>query len=332
MIRRNRKSPLSEIYTATALVLFTLAIGVGGYTLIENYRFVDALYMTVITLATVGFQEVKPLSDSGRVFTTVLILFNLGIFAYVITRISRYFLDGEFAHYYKTYRMRSKIDQLNGHTIICGYGRNGQEAARILGKNNEKYVIIEKSERVLEAQNKEYLLYINGDATKDEVLEEAGIDRAKALISALPEDTLNVFVILTSRSLNHSIKLISRASDNTSVKKLKNAGADNVIMPDRIGGAHMAMLVNNPDIEEFVDIMSTKTNDEFQINEIPVYRNINLEELNCWKKYGATLLGLKDHNGDYHLNPGPNTDLTAGQRMIVMGSKSQIESLKKAIG
>jgi voltage-gated potassium channel len=331
MIKRDRQSPLSEIYTALLLVFITLSIGVTGYMAIERYSFVEALYMTVITLATVGFQEVNPLSEPGRIFTTVLILFNLGIFAFVITRISRYFLDGEFARYYKIYRMRSKIDKLQGHTIVCGFGRNGEEAIRVLGKNREDFVVIERSERVLESKKTDSLLFINGDATKDNVLEEAGIDRAGALISALPEDTLNVFVVLTARSLNPRIKLISRASETTSVRKLKSAGADNVIMPDKIGGTHMAMLVNNPDIEEFVDIMSTQTGDLFQINELPVNRVVNIGNLNSWQQFGATLLGYKDNEGEYQLNPGPDTNLSPGYRVIAMGSREQIDKLKKAI-
>ncbi|HQU39857.1 MAG TPA: potassium channel family protein, partial [Chitinophagales bacterium] len=230
MIRRKQRSPLSKIYIALVLVGLTLSFGTGGYMLIEQYNFVEALYMTVITLATVGFQEVHPLSASGRVFTTILILFNLGIFAFVITQISRYFLDGEFARTYKIYKMRNAIDKLENHTIICGFGRNGQEAVRILERNREPFVVIEQDEQILEDKKYDDLLYIRADATRDEVLQEAGIERAKALISALPDDTLNVFVILTARSLNTQVTLISRASENTSVRKLKNAGADNVIM------------------------------------------------------------------------------------------------------
>jgi voltage-gated potassium channel len=331
MRRKKQTSPLAEIYTALTMVLFTLAIGVCGYTLIEHYTFVEAIYMTVITLATVGFQEVRPLSDAGRVFTTVMILANLGIFAYVITRISRYFMDGEFARYYKMYRMHNKIDKVEGHTIICGYGRNGQESAMALRRNKETFVVIEQQEKLFSDASDAGLLHIVADATKDYVLLEAGIERAKALISALPEDTLNVFVVLTARSLNPDIKIISRASDITSVKKLKSAGANNVIMPDKIGGAHMAMLVTNPDIEEFVDLMSTKTSDAFQINEIVVQQSIRLDDLDSWRTTGATLLGYKDDTQNYHLNPSPDTVIAPGHRLIAMGSKEQISKLKATI-
>lgn len=331
MIRRKQRSPLSKIYIALVLVGLTLSFGTGGYMLIEQYNFVEALYMTVITLATVGFQEVHPLSASGRVFTTILILFNLGIFAFVITQISRYFLDGEFARTYKIYKMRNAIDKLENHTIICGFGRNGQEAVRILERNREPFVVIEQDEQIMEDKKYDDLLYIRADATRDEVLQEAGIERAKALISALPDDTLNVFVILTARSLNTQVTLISRASENTSVRKLKNAGADNVIMPDKIGGAHMAMLVTNPDIEEFVDMMATHSGDDFQISELYINSSVLLRELNCWERTGATLLGYKDSNQEFQLNPSPDTTVEAGSSIIVMGSKHQINQLKHAL-
>ena len=173
--------------------------------------------------------------------------------------------------------------------------------------------------------------YVYGDATRDEVLIDAGLHKAKALITTLPDDASNLFVVLTARELNPKIKIISRASNDTSVKKITTAGANNVIMPDKIGGAHMATLVLNPDVSEFVDLMASTNGTGFKILEIQASVNTTLAELDCWKKTGATVLGLKQHNGEYVLNPSGTTAVYRGTSLIVMGSKDQLNSVKQLL-
>ena len=330
-IRRNH--PLYKTYFAIYLLLAAIAIGIIGFMAIEHYSLLDSFYMTIITLGTVGFSEVHPLSPAGKIFTVFLIVAGLVIFAFFITQISRYFLDGELIRYYKSYKMKKDIEHLRHHTIICGFGRNGREAARILQRNKSDVVIIESDTEKLHEYDADHEFYfIDADATRDETLVAAGIKNAKAIISTLPDDAQNVFVCLTAKELNPAIKIISRATHISSIKKLKNAGASNVIMPDKIGGAHMAMLVNNPDIEEFIDIMSTSTNDDFMIQEITAGKNTTTGTIDCWKKTGATIIGIKSAENNYILNPSPDAGISVGDGVIIMGSKSQIEQSKQLIG
>ncbi len=216
--------------------------------------------------------------------------------------------------------------------IICGLGRNGRESAQILHNNNIPFVVIESKDD-LELDGKFKIDYlVKGNATSDETLLESGIKRAKAIITTLPVDADNLFLVLTAKQLNPYIKVISRASVNSSVQKLKIAGADNVIMPDKIGGAHMATLVLQPDVTELLSIMSTTSNPSFRMMELPVGINISLEELDLWKKTHCSIIGLKKKNNSYLINPSPAHTISDGDRLIVMGSDEQIEKAGKMVG
>ena len=254
-----------KIYISIFAFILILVSGTLGYMLIEHYSLLDSLYMTVVTLSTVGYREVQPLTENGKVFTIFLIVVNLSTFTYFITQLSSYFLDGEFSDAYKFYNMKNSISELEGHIIICGFGRNGREAAKIFSNSNRNFVVVEKTESRKDDLPFEVKFYLADDATRDETLLQAGIEKASALITTLPTDADNLYVVLTARELNSKIKIISRASNDSSVKKLKTAGANNVIMPDKIGGAHMATLVLSPDVKEFVDLMATQSNAHFNI-------------------------------------------------------------------
>lgn len=306
-----------------------------GFHILFDYKFLDACYMTVITLAAVGYgflKEHDPATNNEKFFIIALILTNLTIFTYFITVVSRFFLDGEFNKYYKNRKMRKSIHELEGHTIICGFGRNGLEAAKSFSKNNMDYVIIERHVKNANDAGHPLEYYLEGDATRDEVLMNAGIKNAKALITTLPEDADNLFVVLTARDLNPELKIISRASNDTSVNKLKRAGADNVIMPDKIGGTHMAALVLSPDVKEFIDVLSTTMSNDFQISEMHSGKVILLKEIDSRNQTGATILGVKTIDGDYKLNPSSLYELKINDRIIAMGSRNQLEDLKNLIG
>ncbi len=320
-----------KIYISIFAFVLILLSGVVGYMIIEGYNLLDSLYMTVVTLSTVGYREVQPLSEPGKVFTIFLIVVNLSTFTYFITQLSAYFLDGEFAATYKLYTMKNSIAELDGHILICGFGRNGQEAAKILHNSQTDFVVIESDQTKRDNVPFEVNFFLADDATRDETLMEAGIMKAKALLTTLPEDADNLYVVLTARELNPKLKIISRASNDSSVRKLKTAGASNVIMPDKIGGAHMATLVLNPDIKEFVDLMATQGNEHFTISEIESAKSVSLEDLNCWKVTGATILGVKTPEGGYFLNPSVKTELSKGHRLIVMGSREQLNKLQKLV-
>jgi voltage-gated potassium channel len=328
----------SKIWLAFGLIMIPITIGVIGYIMIEKASFLDALYMTIITVSTIGYGEIFPLSNAGRWFTIFLIIGNLGIFAYAITLVSRFLIEGNFFYQIKIKRMKAKIAALNNHVIVCGFGRNGQSACEMLKLHNIPYVILESKKELLEQYlNFEHPYFLNEDATKDESLLTAGINKARALISTLPNDADNVFVTLTAKGLNPDLLIISRASDSASFSKLKRAGASNVIMPDKIGGAHMASLVLRPDVKEFVDILSGQGGADVQLEEFAVetlsahLNGKSIVDLNIRKVTGANVIGLKQADGSYIVNPNINLPLQEGMKLIILGNTEQMESLKKML-
>jgi len=296
----------------------------------------EALYMTTISITTAGFQEVRPLSDPGRLFTMFLLITSWISFAFVITRISEFVITGEINKYFKTRRIMNGINKLSGHVIVCGFGRNGQQAVHNLKVHNVPVVFIEKDEEMIKRELPENhdALYLIGDSTDDEVLINAGIQKAKALITSLPTDTDNVFIVLSARSLNPGIQIISRASDSHSISKLKKAGADNVIMPDRIGGTHMATLVTKPDVIEFIDFLSGEEGEAINMESVPYsdlpdgIKDKSLEEIMNWKKTGVNCIGVKSAEGKFIINPPGETIISKGMKVIVLGTRFQIQRMK----
>ncbi len=307
-----------------------------GFSVIEHYKILDAFYMTIITVATVGFEEVHPLSDAGKLFTSFLIITSFGTFAYAVTSISKYVADGEFNKYFKNYKVQAAIDNLNDHVIICGFGRNGKQAAHVLKRHNTRFVVIEQKKEVISEMNVKHSdLHVDGDATHDEVLLKAGILKAKALITTLPFDADNLFIVLSARSLNPGLVIISRASEDNSDKKLKTAGANNVIMPDKLGGGHMAELVLKPDVIEFIDYITGQGSDNIRLEEITFdnlkeeYQNKTIRDLEVRNKSGANIIGYKTAQGEYIINPSADTKIIPDAKLFVLGTADQIVKLKE---
>ena len=304
--------------------------------IIEQYNFFDAFYMTVITVATVGFQEVHPLSQAGRLFTAFLIIISFGTFAYAVSSITKYISDGEFKDYFKNKKVSSAIEKLDQHVIICGFGRNGKQAAHVLKKHNTRFVVIEQKKDIVAAINHQYSdLVLEGDATFDDVLIRAGVLKAKALVTTLPIDADNLFIVLSARTLNPKLTIISRASEDNSDKKLKLAGADNVIMPDKLGGAHMASLVMKPDVMEFVDYITGQGGDNIRLEEITfdnlpeAFQNKTIRDLEIRNKSGANIIGFKTAKGEYVINPNADTVIIPDAKLFVLGTTDQIGKLKE---
>lgn len=325
------------IKVGVALLIFILASGTAGYHLIENLGILDSLYMTVITISTVGFKEVgHELSAPGKIFTMALIFLSLGSIAYVGSSMARFIFDGELANYIKTYRVDKKIAKLNNHVIIVGYGRNGEQAAMELEEHNVPFVILDKRENVIaRIRENPKLLYIKGDATHEEILEQAGIQRARALIATTPNDADNVFVVLTARSMNPSLIIISRASELESQMKLKRAGATNIIMPERIGGQRMAKLVHQPDVVEFIEYILLQKTQNVSLEEISC-KNLarrfvgkSIAELRVREVSGANIVGIKVSGARYVFNPDPNMILSRNDQLFVLGNPEQISKLKQ---
>lgn len=324
----------SRLHKAIVSSIFIFLIGVGGYALLFNYSFVDALYMTVITITTVGFGEVQPLDTTAKLFTMGLILTSVIIVGYAISIITEYILSRNNFEDLKQRKMQKKIDAMSNHIIICGYGRNGKQAAKKLLAYNKAFVIIEQNKDVIEKFKNNNISFVYGNANEDETLFKAGIEKASTLICALPSDADNLFVVLSARQINKTLTIISRASQETTYNKLKLAGANNVIMPDRIGGDHMASLVVVPDLIEFIDNLGIVGERNINIEEIKVEKlyAINdkvktIRDLDLRQKTGCTVIGFKGNDGEYIVNPEADTQLVKGSKIIVIGKPKQIENL-----
>ena len=324
----------SKIYTAISLLLILLVIGVLGFRFMSHYTWIDALYMTVITITTVGFGEVQPLDDTSKIFTIFLILNSVVIVGYALTIITEFILSRNNIEELKQKKMQKKIDGLNNHIIICGYGRNGKQAATKLLAHKQSFVIVEKNKEVIEKFEDENMPFIFGNANEDEVLLQAGIERASSLISALPNDADNLFVVLSARQMKKDLRIISRASQETSYEKLKLAGANNVILPDRIGGDHMASLVVVPDLIEFIDNLAIVGESNINIEEVQVEKlydpNTGIKsiiDLDLRHKTGCTVIGFKSGAGEYIVNPEGELKLIPGSKVIVLGRPEQIKKL-----
>lgn len=326
-------------FYAPLLILLSLwVIGTIGYVFIEDYSWFDAFYMTIITVATVGYQEVHPLSVEGKLFTAFLIITSFGTFAYAVSSITKFVIDGEFNEFFKNRKLNATIDRISDHVIICGYGRNGRQAAQVLKKHHKRFVVIENSATLTATLNHKFSeLVITGDSTQDEVLLKAGIMRAKAIITTLPVDADNLFIVLTARNLNKNITIISRASEDNSDTKLKIAGANNVIMPDRVGGAHMASLVMKPDVMEFIDHITAEGGNNISLEEISFERipdelkNKTLKDLEIRNRSGANIIGYKTAMGEYIINPSADTRIIPDSKLFVLGTPEQISALKKIL-
>ncbi|GJM35319.1 MAG: potassium transporter TrkA [Saprospiraceae bacterium] len=317
------------------MVLAEMVVGTIGYMLIEKYSFIDGLYMTVITITTVGFSEVSPLSQSGRLFTILLILVNVGIFAYLLATLSNYVIQGEIFKNMHLNLIKSQIDKLENHVIICGYGRYGKEISAHFMDHQLPFVIIDSNQELIETiqKSEDKLLYLEGDATQDEILLEAGIERAQAVVSALPADSDNLFIVLSARQLNRKINIISRANDARSQKKLLKGGASHVVMPEQIGGFYMATLVSKPGTVEFFSYITNQYQsdigfEEVTFEELPAAcKHLSIRDLNLRKVTGANIIGYKKSSGQYVVNPAPEVSLTPGSSFIILGNNDQLTAL-----
>jgi len=289
--------------------------------------------MTVITITTVGFGEVNPLDTEAKIFTIFLILSSVVIVGYAISIITEYILSRNNFEDIKQRKMEKKIGAMSNHIIICGYGRNGKQASKKLEAYGKPYVIIERNKEIIEKLQEDEIPYVFGNANEDETLYNAGIEEASTLISALPNDADNLFVVLSARQINKNMTIISRASQETSYNKLKLAGANNVILPDRIGGDHMASLVVIPDLVEFIDNLGIVGERNINVEEVKVEQLYNtnriktIKDLDLRKKTGCTVIGFKDERGEYIVNPEADTKLVGGSKIIVLGRPEQIERL-----
>jgi voltage-gated potassium channel len=305
---------------------------------IADYSFIDALFMATITISTVGFSIISPLNLEGKIFTIFLILSSISIFASIITYVSRYFFDGNFRTHLTQLKMENKIKKLKNHVVICGFGRNGKAAVNELVERNEKFVVVEEEEdRIDYLKTHTDYLYIKGNATNKEIISKLNLEKAKALILALPSDSDNLFILLSARKINRGLRIISRVSKPESEEILRTAGSNHIIMPDRLGGKQMASLVTHENVIEFVEYLLIQNKDEVNIESIFInkrkknFKDFTINDIQKLNDTGAIIIGTKDVFNNFIYNPSPDILLVEQQYIYVLGSHEQIENLNGII-
>jgi len=331
----NGLSPIMKM--RVALMAFTLLLvgGSAGFIWLEHMSPLDALYMTVITLSSVGYGEVQPLHPAGRVFTIFLILIGVMLVGFVATVIGELVIEGQFREIVQRRKMENAIKKLAGHSIVAGYGRVGRQVARELNRNKAPFLVIEKNLEGLAQLLEEGFLHIKGDATDEEVLQHAGIERAQTLVSTLPEEAQNVYLSLTARHMNPNLKIIARADFEEGEKKLIRAGANHVVIPHILGGSRMAMAALRPNVVDFMR-MATGGEEGLVVEEIVVPAASHLSgksllDSNLKKEYGVNIIGVRPTHGKMLINPGPEVVIRDGDVLVLIGGSAELERLTRSL-
>lgn len=318
--------------------LFSLVVVIGagtlGYHLIEGWALFDSLYMTVITLATVGYKEVQPLSVAGKGFTIVLIICGTGIIAYAIGSLVQLMVEGQLRRVLGRKKLEKQINKLSDHYIVCGYGRIGTLICREFLHRPVPFVVVEKDPEHWERLASEGHLFVRGDATDDDTLEEAGIRRARGLITAVTSDTANVYITLTARGLNPDLFILARAGETGSEIKLKRAGANKVVSPYSIGATRMAQAILRPSVVDFIELATGTKNLELQLDEIVVsassrYVGQSLITSGIRKEWGIIIVGVRKQDGQMAFNPDPSLLLEAGDTLVTLGKPAATRKVEE---
>ena len=314
------------------LLLGVILYGTLGYTLIERWSLLDSLYMTIITLSTVGFREVRVLSPIGKIFTMILVVFGVGGAAYTVSVIGRWLIEGEIREIFGRRKMEKQLKDLNDHYIVCGYGRVGAQVCREFCARKAPLVVVDKNPEMIEVLQKQGILTVEGDCTDDSILKAAGIQRSKALVSTIASESENVYVTLSARGLNSKIFITARAESPSAEKKLLRAGADRVVLPHQIGGIRMALVTLRPDIVDFMRVVGGDEKTGFTIDEIEVFPNSRIANtllkdspIRC--DLGILVVGIKKKEKEMVFNPPPDSRIEAGDILIVIGENKKLEEM-----
>ncbi|MBW2474826.1 MAG: potassium channel protein [Deltaproteobacteria bacterium] len=329
--------PVRHLRFSIAALVTVIAFGTLGYAMIEDWQAFDALYMTIITLATVGFREVHELSPEGKIFTIVLIISGTGIIAYTLSSLIQFTLEGQLRKILGRKKLESRIGKLRDHYIICGYGRIGHLICREFQSRPTPFVVVEQNPNHIERLEREGYMYVEGDATDDETLQAAGIEHAKGLITAVTSDTDNVYITLTARGLNPKLFILARAGEEGAEKKLMRAGASKVISPYTIGASRMAQAILRPSVVDFIELATASEHLALQIEEIRIAANSvlagkNLINSGIRQSMGIIIVGIKESDGKMTFNPPPEKNIEPNSVLIILGERPAISKLEKIAG
>ncbi|GAX62036.1 kef-type K+ transport systems, predicted NAD-binding component [Candidatus Scalindua japonica] len=312
----------NKLILTLVLFIIVLSSGTAGYYFIEGWRVFDSLYMTVITLSTVGFHEIEPLSKAGKAFTIGLIFFSLGVVAFAVNYGLKAIFEGEFRDVFGRRKLKKALGSLENHYIICGYGRMGKVISKEFEIKGIPFVVVEKEGQGLDIDGDVIVVY--GDATRDELLKDVGIERAKGLISVLDSDPQNLYVVLSARGLNKDLFIVARANDEGADYKLTRAGADKVVSPYHIGGLRMAHTILKPTVVDFLELTAKTGNMEIQIEEVVVedasaLAGKTIKEADIRAKNWVVIVALRKNNGKMFFNPRAHTLIEVGDKVAVIG-------------
>ncbi len=335
---RNRRARrrISRRFSLTFITLMgLLVVGVSGYHLLEGMSFIDSLYMTITTITTVGFGEVQPLSPLGRLFTIGLIIGGVSIAAYALGSAAQFVVSGEWQTYLHERRRRYMLEQLNGHIIVCGYGRVGKSVVHQLCAEKLQFVVIEnEAERVVHLRELGHLALL-GNAANEELLKAAGINQARGLVACAGSDAENVYIVLTARGLRPDLNIVARANYEESEAKLVRAGASRVMLPSNIAGRRMVTMLVRPEVADYLDVISHASDLELLVEQISIAEtsslaNKTLAEAELGSRWGITILACASL-GRMNLQPSAETRIEPGTRLIVLGTRDQLRELMTAV-
>lgn len=332
--RRRTDQSVRQLLVAVMFLAATLAIGTVGYVVLEGWPAGDAIYMTIISITTTGFREVRELSSAGRVLTIFVIVGGIASLAYVGGRVLQFAVE---VYLLRRGRMDRKIARLKNHVIVCGYGRMGRHIAEDLGEAKVPFVVIESDPELAADLDEEGVLYLIGDASSDALLLQAGVERARGLIAVVSTDAENVYATLTAKALNPAIPIVARALSDESEPKLRTAGAERVIKPYELVGRRIAQLVIRPSMVEFVDTIARSGASEITIEEITVagdssLANVALGDTTIRRDLNVIVVAIRRTEEDLLYNPGPEAVFRGGDRLIAIGKQEQLANLTVLCG
>jgi len=327
---------LRKVLVLALLFALLLAIGVSGYILVERFTFLEALYMTVITISTVGFTEVRPLDSAGKIFTIILILMGAGFVTYSLFYFSQLLFDPNLIELYRRRRLKKQLDQLENHYIICGYGQMGQIIVKELLNHKIPVVVIDTDDSLIVRFREKGILHLKADATEEENLLAAGIERAKGLVAVVNRDTDNVFIVLTARDLNKDLLIFARAGSPSTYKRLLKAGANRVVSPFASGAHHIAQNILRPTVTDFLALALSTEGLELSMEEILLPDDAELigKELmdtTIRSEYNLIVVAIKRRDGTMVFNPSPHERLEAGDILVAIGPQENLLNFEREI-
>lgn len=328
---------MKKVLISGFLLICLLMLGTGGYMVIEGSSFLDSMYMTIITITTVGYGEVLPLSEAGKIFTMVLILVGMSFVLYLLGEITQTVVQGGIQRILGRNGMDKKIAELKDHYVVCGFGRIGKVICKSLQENRKQFLIIENDPQEIQKITELGYLVLEGNASEDEALLKAGIKKAKGLIAVVSSDADNVYIVLSARGLNPDLFIMARASGSEgSETKLLRAGADKVISPYYIGACRMAQLLVRPTVVDFVDLTVHGGElglrlEELSVSERAPFANMALLDSKIRLKYDLIVVAIKRYNGEMQFNPSPQTKILPGDTLVVLGEHENIKALENQL-